>query len=218
MNTLKNIACLLLLIISTHSSFAQKNNVQNAFRALEKKSMQEAVDYIELAASNSKTSNDVKMHNYRGKIYFEIYSNEEYNSIDPMAIYKCAESWEIVYNHPKAKKWFDDNELSGNISKAGVGLFNKGISFYNTKDYSSATKMFTKIFDLIPIDEKKNLERSNVTKESIWLNLFYVSYAQKNNLPKEYLQKLIDVNYQDPQIYSYMSNILLERKRQEGSP
>ena len=47
--------------------YAQKNNVQNAFRAFEKEKIEEAVEYIELAASNSSTSNDVKMHNYRGK-------------------------------------------------------------------------------------------------------------------------------------------------------
>lgn len=217
MKSLKIISCSLFIILST-SVYGQKNNVQNAFRALEKNNLQEAVDYIELAAANTKTSNDVKMHNYRGKIYFEIYSNSEFSSIDPMAIIKCAESWELVYNHPKSKKWFDDEELSGNISKAGVGLFNKAISLYNSKDYSSAKIMFNKIFDLIPLDEKKNLKRSNVTKESIWLNLFYVSFAEKNNSSsKEYLQKLIDINYQDPQIYSYMSNILLEENDSEGA-
>ena len=34
---------------------------------------------------------------------------------------------------------------------------------------------------------------------------------------KEYLQKLIDINYQEPQIYSYMANILLEEKDSEGA-
>ena len=78
--------------------------------------------------------------------------------------------------------------------------------------------MFNKIFDLFPLDEKNNLERSNVTKESIWLNLFYVSSAEgNNNTSKEFLQKLIDINYQDPQIYSYMANILLEEKDSEGA-
>ena len=78
--------------------------------------------------------------------------------------------------------------------------------------------MFNKIFDLFPLDEKNNLERSNVTKESIWLNLFYVSSAEgNNNTSKEYLQKLIDINYQDPQIYSYMANILLEENTDFGT-
>lgn len=204
-----------LLVFSSVNVFAQKNNVQNAFRALEKEKIEEAVNYIELAATNSSTANDVKMHNYRGKIYFEVYSNDEFKALDDMAILKCAESWEIVYNHPKAKKWFDKDEMTNNITKAGVGLFNKGVEMYNKKNFDASKKIFNKIFDLLPLSEE-NLQRSNVTKESIWLNLFYVSYAEKNNSEsKEYLQKLIDVNYQDPQIYSYYSNILVEEGKQD---
>ena len=204
-----------LLVFSSVNVFAQKNNVQNAFRALEKEKIEEAVNYIELAATNSSTANDVKMHNYRGKIYFEVYSNDEFKALDDMAILKCAESWEIVYNHPKAKKWFDKDELTNNITKAGVGLFNKGVEMYNKKNFDASKKIFNKIFDLLPLSEE-NLQRSNVTKESIWLNLFYVSYAENNNSEsKEYLQKLINVNYQDPQIYSYYSNILIEEGKQD---
>jgi tetratricopeptide (TPR) repeat protein len=217
MKVSKIIICSLILF-SNIGVYAQKSNVQNAYRALEKKKIEEAVEYIEMAAANSSTANDVKMHNYRGKIYYEIYSNADYKAMDPMAIMKCAESWIAVYQHPKAKKWFDKDELSGNIAKAGVGLFNSGIKMYNSKDYSSSKKMFNKIFDLFPLDEKNNLERSNVTKESIWLNLFYVSSAEgNNNISKKFLQKLIDINYQDPQIFSYMANILIEEKDSEGA-
>ena len=217
MKLLKIIFCVLILALSFKVN-AQKSNVQNAYKALEKKNIEEAVEYIELAAANSKTANDVKMHNYRGKIYYEIYSNDDYKTLDPIAILKCANSWISLYNHPKAKKWYDKDELNANITKVGVGLFNSGINFYNTKDYKLSKEMFNKIFDLFPLDEKNNLERSNVTRESIWLNLFFISSAQqKNEISKEYLKKLIDVNYQDPQIYAYMGNIFLEEKDDENA-
>lgn len=215
MNISKHYIISLIIITCSLNSYAQKNNVQNAFRAFEKENIEEALKYIELAASNSSTSNDVKMHNYRGKIYYEIYSNDAFKSLDDKAILKCAQSWIAVYNHPKAKKWFEKDELTNNITKAGVGLFNKGIEFYNSKNYSSSKEMFDKVFDMIPLS-KENLERSNVTQESVWLNLFYVSYAEKNNTEaKKNLQKLIDNNYQDPQIFSYMSNILIEEGNNE---
>ena len=208
---LLNIVFCVLFVFTSYNTYAQKSNVQNAYRALEKKKIEEAVEYIELAAANSKTANDVKMHNYRGKIYYEIYSNDDYKTLDPIAILKCANSWISLYNHPKVKKWYDKDELNANITKVGVGLFNSGINFYNAKDYKLSKEMFNKIFDLFPLDEKNNLERSNVTKESIWLNLFFISSAQVNNeVAKKYLQKLIDVNYQDPQIYTYMANIYLD--------
>ena len=207
---------LLLLVFFNIVAFGQKKNVQNAYRALEKEKIEEAVEYIELAASNESTANDVKMLNYRGKIYFEIYSNDAYTHLDDMAIMKCAESWANLSNHPKASKWFDDNQLGSNIAKAGVGLFNKGVEMYGNKKFDKSKQLFNKIFDLFPLDKKGNLPRSNVTKESVWLNLFYVSNAQKDNSKsKNYLQKLIDVNYQDPQVYSYMANIYLEEGNQE---
>mgnify|MGYP001160075847 CR=1 FL=1 len=207
-----------LVFLLNTSAYAQKSNVNTASKALKNGNIEEAIKYIELAAANSKTVNEPRMLNNRGKIYYEIYSNADYKAMDPMAIIKCAESWIALYQNPKAKKWFDDNELSRNIAKAGVGLFNSGINMYNSKDYSSSKKMFNKIFDLFPLDEKNNLERSNVTKESIWLNLFYVSSAEENNnISKEFLQKLIDVNYQDPQIYYYMANILLEENDSDGA-
>ena len=101
MKVYKIIICSLILF-SSIGAYAQKSNVQNAYRALEKK-IEEAVKYIEMAAANSSTANDVKMHNYRGKIYYEIYSNADYKAMDPMAIMKCAESWIALYQHPKAK-------------------------------------------------------------------------------------------------------------------
>ena len=215
---LLNIVFCVLVVFTSYNTYAQKSNVQNAYRALEKKKIEEAVEYIELAAANSKTANDVKMHNYRGKIYYEIYSNDDYKTLDPTAILKCANSWISLYNHPKVKKWYDKDELNSNITKVGVGLFNSGINFYNTKDYKLSKEMFNKIFDLFPLDEKNNLERSNVTMESIWLNLFFISSAQqKNEISKEYLKKLIDVNYQDPQIYAYIGNIFLEEKDDENA-
>ena len=58
----------LLIISSSISTYAQKNNVQNAYRAFEKKNMEEAIEYIELAAANSKTANDVKMQSIQMKI------------------------------------------------------------------------------------------------------------------------------------------------------
>ena len=74
---MKKISLLALAFIVSTVVFAQKSNVQNAFRALEKGNIAEAIEYIEKAAANSSTANDVKMYDYRGKIYFEVHSNAD---------------------------------------------------------------------------------------------------------------------------------------------
>ena len=78
---MKKLNLLLLLAILFTTTYAQKSNVQNAEKALRKEKLSKAVKFIEEAYQNSSTSNDVKMYNYRGDIYFEIHSNENYNSL-----------------------------------------------------------------------------------------------------------------------------------------
>lgn len=199
---------LALTVFASFSLYAQKSNVQNAYKSLKKDKIAEAIEYIELAANNESTSNDVKMHNYRGEIYFEVHSNSEYKELDKMAILKCANSWQAMFNHPKVSKWYNEDQINSNITKAGVGLFNKGVELYSIKDFDNAKLMYNKIFDLIPLDKNNNLNRSNVTKESVHFNLYYACIAQGDVVgAKENLQVLIDESYQDPLIYSYMSEI-----------
>ena len=215
---MKKISLLALLLSASTVVFAQKSNVQNAFRALEKGNIAEAVEYIELAATNSKTANDVKMHDYRGEIYFEVHTNVDYSHLDAMAAFKCAESWEAVAKHPKAKKWFDKDEINTKITNAGVALFNKAAELYYAGNHQSALDHFNKIFDLFPLDEKGNLSRSNVTKESIWFTSSRIATNLNDyNLAKNYLQKLIDINYQEPQIYSDIAKIFQEEGNMEKS-
>ncbi len=203
----KSVFLALTIAVSLNVS-AQKSNVQNASKSLKKDKIPEAIEYIELAAKNESTSNDVKMHNKRGQIFFEVHSNSEYRSLDKMAILKCANSWQAMYNHPKVGKWFDQDQVNSNITKAGVGLYNKGVELYSKKDFDTAKLMYNKIFDLFPLDESKSLSRSNVTKEAVYLNLYYACDAQGDIAgSKENLQELIDASYQDPKIYAYMSEI-----------
>ena len=195
---MKKISLLALAFSVSTIVFAQKSNVQNAFRALEKGNIAEAIEFIEKAAVNTSTANDVKMHNYRGEIYFEVHSNTEYAHLDAMAALKCAESWEAVAKHPKAKKWFDKDEINSKLTKAGVALFNKGVELHSSGNHQEALNLYNKIFDLIPLDKDGNLSRSNVTKESVWFNSFFVTFDMKDyTLAKDYLQKLIDISYQE---------------------
>jgi tetratricopeptide (TPR) repeat protein len=199
---------ILALTIASTSLFAQKSNVQNAYKSLKKDKIAEAIEFIELAANNESTANDVKMLNYRGEIYFEVHSNSDYKHLDKMAILKCANSWQAMYNHPKVGKWYDKDQINSNITKAGVGLYNKGVELYSNKDFDNSKLLYNKIFDLFPLDENNNLSRSNVTKESVYLNLYYACIAQGDLAgAKSNLQELIDASYQDPKIYGLMSEI-----------
>ena len=80
-----------------------------------------------------------------------------------------------------------------------MALFNAGVGLHSNGDYKEALQHYNKIFDLLPLDKSGNLSRSNVTKESVWFNSFFVAYDTKDyELAKNYLQKSIDVAYQEP--------------------
>ena len=65
----------------------------------------------------------------------------------------------------------------------------------------------------MPFDEDDQLKRGNITKETILYNSFFSSNRMKDNAKsKELLQKLIDVNFNEPAIYIQMSKIFLEEK------
>ena len=147
--------------------------MQNAFRALEKGNIAEAVEYIELAATNSKTANDVKMHDYRGEIYFEVHTNVDYSHLDAMAAFKCAESWEAVAKHPKAKKWFDKDEINTKITNAGVALFNKAAELYYAGNHQSALDPSTR-FLIFSLDEKEIFQEVMLLRKYM---VYFFSYC-----------------------------------------
>ena len=99
----KKYLLIVLFVSISLSVFAQKKNVQNAIDAMKDDNIEEAIKFIELAASNPSSSDYYKTHDKRGEIYFEVYSNGEYKQFDKMAALKCAESYEALANHPSQK-------------------------------------------------------------------------------------------------------------------
>ena len=69
-------------------------------------------------------------------------------------------------------------------------------------------EFYEKIFEIVPFDEEDQLKRGNITQETILYNSFFSSSKLKNDTKsKELLQKLIDINFNEPAIYIQMSDI-----------
>ena len=108
------------------------------------------------------------------------------------------------------KRWRAKEDVLSDLNVCASILFNEAGKAYENKNYSYAIELYNKIFDLIPYDEEDLLKRNNITSETIYLNCFYSSKQKKDvKMMKMYLQKLIDLNYNDPLIYSEMSKISL---------
>jgi len=219
---MKKIIIVLSMLISS-VAIAQKPNIVNASLSLKsaqkssgddvKVFLAEAKDYIDLAFSNESTSNAPKMWMYRYQVYLEIA--QKHPEIDNKAIVKATES--IIKCLQKGKKdkiiikrWRTKEDVLSDLNVCAGILFNEAGKSYENKNYSYAIELYNKIFDLMPYDEEDLLKRRNITKETIYLNCFYSSKQMEDSkIMKQYLQKLIDLNYNDPLIFSEMTKILL---------
>jgi len=210
----KGLLTLLVLILFTNIISAQKHNIVNASIALRNEEYVDAKKYIDEAYETESTSNDAKMWNYRSQIYLQIALKQA--DLDENAIFKATEAHLKCLQTDKkgrviVRKWTAKEDVLSGIVQCGYKLFNKAIEEYNAGNYKSSLKHYTAIFKIFPIDTEDQLKRGNITTETIYMNSYLAASKMKDNKQsKEFLQKLIDLNFNDPKIYAYMSNIFLE--------
>lgn len=217
---MKKLTLVVFLFISL-SGYSQNFNVQSAADAYKDlkytknrlKVLTEGKKFIDLAYANEQTSNDPKMWSYRGKIYLEIDqdTSESVRNLDADAIEKSATSF-INCIKTDSKKTYAD-ESNNKIWVAGVRLYNKAALALNKGDYEKASRYYSLTAEIIPYDKDNNLKRNTITPDIITYNLAKSALKAKDNAKaKVYLQKLIDVKYNDPMVYLYMERICLEEK------
>jgi len=210
----KGILTLLVLILFTNNISAQKHNIVNASIALRNEEYVDAKKYIDEAYQTESTSNDAKMWNYRSQIYLQIALKQA--DLDENAVFKATEAHLKCLQTDKkgrviVRKWTAKEDVLAGIVQCGYKLFNKAIEEYNSGNYKRSLKHYSTIFEIIPFDTEDQLKRGNITRETILYNSFFSSKKMKNNVKsKELLQKLIDINFNDPAIFVQMSNIFIE--------
>ena len=223
---MKNILLLLSLLISS-VAIAQKHNIVNASIALRNAQkakgddiavlLSEAKGYIDEAYNTESTANEPKMWNYRAPIYLEIALKKP--ELDNLAIIKATDAHIKCLQKGKkdriiVRKWTAKEDILAGLIQCGYKLFNVAIDKYNEGDYRTSLTFYDKIFEIVPFDEEDQLKRGNITKETILYNSFFSSSKLKDdNKSKELLQRLIDINFNEPAIYIHMSDIY---KREEN--
>jgi tetratricopeptide (TPR) repeat protein len=210
----KGLLTLLVLVLFTNIISGQKHNVVNASIALRNEEYVDAKKYIDEAYETESTSNDAKMWNYRSQIYLQIALKQ--SDLDENAVFKATEAHLKCLQTDKkgrviVRKWTSKEDVLSGTVNCGYKLFNKAIEEYNSGNYKSSLKHYAAIFEIIPLDTEDQLKRGNITAETIYMNSYLAASKMKDNKQsKEFLQMLIDVNFNDPSIFAYMSNIFLE--------
>ena len=153
------------------------------------------------------------MWNYRAKIYLQIALNQ--SDLDNKAIFKATESHIKCLETDKrgriiVRKWTSEDDVRIGLLNCADKLFRLGVESYINKSYDQAM-LFESILEIIPYDREK-LASYRLTEGDIYFNMSLSARALKDNRAKDYLQKLIDINFNDSRIYIFMSEIFSEEK------
>jgi len=215
---MKKIIFTTLMTLTFFVVSAQKHNIVNASIALKNSNFIEAKDYIDQAFNNEKTSNEPKMWNYRAKIYLEISRlqlKDSTVSIDKDAIFKASEAHTKCLQTNKrgkivVRKWTSEEDVRNNLSLCVNLLFKMGENTYKSKEYNLALNYYKEILDLIAYDIP------GVKKNDVIFNMVYVAKALKDaKMAEKYLQQLIDSDYNEPYIYAFMSESMIDQKEND---
>lgn len=214
---MKRLILISLMILTSVMVFGQKHNIVNASIALKNSNLLEAKQYIDEAYNNEKTSNEAKMWNYRAKIYLKI-SQAQYTdtaiSIDGDAIFKASEAHiKCLQTNKRGKiivrKWTSEEDVRNGLMQCALLLFNMGGAAYDAKDYNLALTYYNETLNILPYDNDGIL---TIKKENVLYNSVFAARALKDaKMAEKFLQKLIDVDFNEPNIYVFMSESMIDQ-------
>ncbi len=201
------------LLTITTLSFAQSNQVQNTFNYLRNKEYDKAKISADAASVHESTMNNPKMWMYRGKVYQAIYfdTSKVVKALDADAQEKALESYVKCLTLDKDNVYKD--EVKGLLVQSAAAVNGKANFYKGNKDFDKAIKCFELLEQALPYDYDQGMKRANITKEKIMFNKFDTyKYAANKEKTKEYADKLIDIKYKEPKIFTDMVKLsLLDR-------
>ncbi len=199
-----------LFISSVTLAVAQSNQVQNAANYLRNKEYDKAKASADAASENESTKTSSKLWMYRGKIYQSIYfdTSKIVKRLDAESEEKALQSYINCLKNDKDNIYKD--EVKGLIVQASAAVSNKANYYKINKEYDKALKCYDLIEAALPYDFDQGMKRNNITKEKLVYYKFdmYKSAANKEKT-LEYANKLIDMQYKEPKIYTDMVKLSL---------
>ncbi len=198
---MKKFAVIILLISLAFGASAQKAKRTAAFNYLRYGKLDKAKEAIDDAVENPKTMNEAKTWFYYGNVYLAIQlsEDEKYKKLDPDALLKA-------YNaYLKAKELDTKGEFTKDINDRIIvcaeQFYNQGVSHYTEKDYKDAMTAFGQ-------SAQVNESLGKVDSMATYNAALCAQLANLNSEAKKYYQKLIEIKYAHPDIYSSLAEIV----------
>lgn len=203
---MKKLSLLIVLAGFAIGAKAQNAEVVNAYNYQKFKEYDKAKISIDKAILDPKTGISAKTWYYRGLIYQDIEESLDANvkALDAQSLDKCVESFMKAMEYDVKKSYTED--IKKRLPYLQNRFVNKGVESYKAKDYQVAADFFLKSSD---ISEKVY----NRIDTSIIFNAALASMNAKNSvLQKQLMQKLIDLNYPEVELYRSLANLYMAEK------
>jgi len=204
----------ILVMLAFGTATAQSLQVQNMINYLRNKEYDKAKVAADAAAVHESTKGSAKMWMNRGLVYKAIYSDtsKKVRDIDPEAEEKALDAF-INCLKIDAKENIYKDDVKGPIVMASAATNRKANYYIAQKQYDNAVKCYELLENALPFDFDQAMKRQNITKEKLIYNRFEM-YKQIPNKEKtiEYANRLIDMKYKEPRIYTDMTKISLRDK------
>nr|MBC7612336.1 hypothetical protein [Pseudopedobacter sp.] len=202
---------LTVVALASLQVFAQNSNIESAAIYLRNGEMEDAKKAIDAAVLHPETKNDPKAWFFYTAVYDTLYVNPLYanimgNDIEEKFFYACKKCIET-----DVKKRYESYCKDQAIINSAFRSFNRGVSANQQKDYKTALKFYQMVLEVLPYDKNEDLKKNNLSEKNVYLYMANaaVQGGDKQN-GKKYLQKLMDLNYDDHLIYMQMATLYLE--------
>ncbi len=197
---MKKIILLLFVVTSFTMLSAQNTKVQSAYSYLRSGRLDKAMENIEPAITHEKTMNDPKTWNYRGTIFIQIAASTDpkYKSLSTNAEQIAYDSYQKSIELDKDKE-FEQKNMIG-LFACAEQFYNKGVEYFNLKDYTNGLVAFEKTIKINNTFGKKDTLAT--------FNAALCAELSENKVKaKEHYISLVKSNFNQPSIYSSLSNI-----------
>lgn len=200
----------ILLVLFTALVFGQNMQVQNMVNYLRNKDYPKAKAAADAAAVHEQTAKSPKMWMYRGNVYKAIADTSAGDQIDPEAAEKALEAYVNCWKYDPDSIYKTD--MKGGLVLSAAATSNKANYYMSTKQYDKALRCYDLLESAVPFDAP-SLKRRNITREKLVYDKFEVYKASGNKAKMtEYVDRLIEMRYRDPKVYTDMMDISLKEK------
>lgn len=188
----------------------QSNKRTSAYNYLRNGKLDKALEYIEPTITHEKTMNDAKTWFYRGTIYLQIAlsDNPEYKKLveNPFAL--SYDSYQKALTMEDANEY--KVEIYTNINVIADGFFRNGVDAYNASEFKKASEMFFRTAELK--DEMGVIDTTSLFNGA----LSAIEGGDKEGAKKAFI-KLMEVNYEKPQVYINLAIIYMDEEKTEDA-